>query len=111
MEVDPTYGYAVWNETGVVTLVAENCWWNDPSGPYHATLNPGGLGERVSDNVDFTPWITQTAKPIMGDISLNGEVMPYDASLVLQYMVGNITLDSKTTGCSGCFREWRGNKL
>ena len=45
--------------------------------------------------MDFTPWITETAKPIMGDVSLNGEVMPYDASLVLQHTVGNITLESK----------------
>ncbi|MDF1571241.1 MAG: dockerin type I domain-containing protein, partial [Bacteroidales bacterium] len=95
VDVDPTYGYAVWNETGVVTITAENCWWNDPSGPYHPTLNPGGLGERVSDNVDFDPWISQSSKPIMGDVSLNGEVMPYDASLVLQYTVGNITLEPK----------------
>jgi hypothetical protein len=95
VETDPTYGYAVWNETGVVTVTAENCWWNDATGPAHPTLNPDGLGERVSDNVDFTPWISQTAKPIMGDVSLNGEVMPYDASLVLQHTVGNITMDAK----------------
>ncbi len=95
VETNPTYGYGLWNETGSVTVLAENCWWNDASGPYNATLNPAGLGERVSNNVDFTPWITQTAKPIMGDVSLNGEVMPYDASLVLQHTVGNITLDAK----------------
>jgi len=95
VDVDPTYGYAVWNETGVVTITAENCWWNDPSGPYHPTLNPDGLGERVSDNVDFDPWISQSSKPIMGDVSLNGEVMPYDASLVLQHTVGNVTLEPK----------------
>ena len=95
VETNRTYGYAVWNETGTVTVEAKNCWWNDASGPYHATLNPGGLGERVSNNVDFTPWISQTAKPIKGDVSLNGEVMPYDASLVLQHTVGNIVLDAK----------------
>jgi parallel beta-helix repeat protein len=95
VDVDPTYGYAVWNETGVVTITAENCWWNDPTGPYHPTLNPDGLGERVSDNVDFDPWISQSSKPIMGDVSLNGEVMPYDASLVLQHTVGNVTLEPK----------------
>ena len=94
IDSDPS-GYAIWNETGVVTIVAEDCWWNDVSGPYHPTLNPGGEGERVSNNVDFDPWISQSAKPILGDVSLNGEVMPYDASLVLQHTVGNITLDSR----------------
>lgn len=97
METDPAIGYGVWNETGTVTIAAENCWWNDVSGPYHPSMNPDGLGERVSSNVDFTPWITETAKPIMGDVSLNGEVMPYDASLVLQHTVGNITLEAKQT--------------
>lgn len=100
VNLDPDNGYGVWNETGTVTVVAEDCWWNDASGPYNASLNPDGEGERVSDNVDFDPWISQTAKPILGDVSLNGEVMPYDASLVLQHTVGNITLDSKQEAVS-----------
>lgn len=37
---------------------AENNWWGDPTGPQHPTLNPGGLGNDVSDNVDFDPWLT-----------------------------------------------------
>jgi len=95
VDTNPDHGYGIWNENQVVTVVAQNCWWNDPSGPYNATLNPDGQGESVSDGVNFTPWVSQTAKPIMGDVSLNGEVMPYDASLVLQHTVGNITLDAK----------------
>ena len=31
-------------------------WWGDASGPYHAVLNPGGLGDGVSDGVSFAPW-------------------------------------------------------
>ena len=42
--------------TGVVINATYN-WWGDDSGPYHPTLNSGGLGDHVSDNVDFTPWI------------------------------------------------------
>jgi parallel beta-helix repeat protein len=93
--MDPTYGYGIWNETGSVVVTAENCWWDDDTGPYNATSNPSGEGVRVSDNVDFDPWITQPSQPVMGDVSLNGEVMPYDASLVLQSSVGNITLSSQ----------------
>lgn len=33
-------------------------WWGDPSGPYHPTTNPGGLGNSVSDNVLYDPWLT-----------------------------------------------------
>jgi len=35
---------------------ATDNWWGDDSGPYHATLNSAGLGNTVSDNVDFDPW-------------------------------------------------------
>ncbi len=37
---------------------ARNNWWGDATGPFHATLNPSGLGNPVSDNVDFVPWLT-----------------------------------------------------
>jgi parallel beta-helix repeat protein len=37
-------------------VVAEMQWWGDPSGPFHAALNPVGLGDPVSDNVGFSPW-------------------------------------------------------
>jgi hypothetical protein len=40
------------------TADARYNWWGDPSGPYHATLNPAGLGDSVSDYVDFEPWLT-----------------------------------------------------
>ena len=91
---DPTYGFGIYNQTATNTVTATNCWWNSNTGPKH-TSNPTGVGERVSDYVIFTPWATQLAKPVLGDVSMNGEVKPYDASLVLQYAAGNITLSSK----------------
>jgi hypothetical protein len=91
---DPNYGYGIYNQTTTNTVTATGCWWNSNTGPKHAS-NPGGLGERVSDYVNFTPWATQLAKPVLGDVSMNGEVKPYDASLVLQYAAGNITLSPK----------------
>jgi len=36
---------------------AKNNYWGDPSGPYHPTLNPAGLGDRVTDYVDFSNWL------------------------------------------------------
>jgi hypothetical protein len=44
------------NNTGIGTVLAENNWWGATSGPMHAT-NPSGTGCRVSDRVDFTPWL------------------------------------------------------
>jgi hypothetical protein len=95
---DPTYGYGIWNQTSTNTVTAENCWWNHNTGPKNATSNPAGQGERVSDNVDFTPWATQLAKPVLGDVSMNGEVKPFDASLVLQHAVASIVLTEKQKG-------------
>jgi len=39
------------------TIDCENNWWGDATGPYHPTANPGGLGDTVSDYVDFDPWL------------------------------------------------------
>ena len=44
------------NNTSGNLVNAENNWWGDASGPHHATLNPSGTGNAVSDNVDFDPW-------------------------------------------------------
>jgi hypothetical protein len=47
---------ALSNSTAI-TLNAENNWWGDESGPYNATSNPSGLGDEVSNYVDFDPWL------------------------------------------------------
>lgn len=35
-------------------------WWGDSTGPHHPLLNPGGLGDEVSDRVLFDPWRATT---------------------------------------------------
>jgi hypothetical protein len=45
---------------GTGTLNAICNWWGTATGPYHPTANPGGTGDDVSDNVVFTPWVTET---------------------------------------------------
>lgn len=49
--------YGIYNATTNLINV-ENNYWGSASGPYHPTLNPSGTGNQVSDNVDFTPWLT-----------------------------------------------------
>lgn len=46
---------------------AKNNSWGDPTGPYNATTNPSGLGDAVSDDVDFTPWLTTCASGPTGN--------------------------------------------
>jgi hypothetical protein len=50
--------YGVRNITPSLTISAENNWWGHSSGPYHPVTNPGGLGDLVSDFVDYEPWST-----------------------------------------------------
>ena len=57
VEDNTTWGV---NNMHSAMLDATDNWWGDDSGPYHATLNPTGAGDPVSDNVGFTPWIDKS---------------------------------------------------
>jgi predicted Zn-dependent protease len=50
--------YGFFNSTSATTT-AENNYWGTSTGPYHATLNPSGTGNEVSNYVDFSPWLGQ----------------------------------------------------
>ncbi|PKL48086.1 MAG: hypothetical protein CVV39_04885 [Planctomycetes bacterium HGW-Planctomycetes-1] len=40
-----------------VEINAEYNSWGDASGPYNSASNPDGMGDAVSDNVDYSPWL------------------------------------------------------
>jgi len=96
-DFDDNYYFAINNVDKSFTIMAENCWWGSNLGPIQ-TNTPGNgtsVQELVTDEVDYTPWKTNgPASPLMGDVSLNGLVQAYDASLILQKVVGSITLNS-----------------
>lgn len=75
-------------------VTAEINWWGDASGPYHATLNPCGLGNAVTDNVDFSPWYFQS-----GMTTLNG-IPPVTLTAVPDYatVTGAPVIFSTTAG-------------
>jgi|GEM_PF-2990527 len=52
-------------------------WWGDPTGPYHSSENPFGLGDEVEGNFVFSNWLT--APPGEEEVS---EIDP----LLLEYM-------------------------
>jgi len=89
--------FGIKNTNPSITINAENNWWGDLSGPYDGSddtgsgglYNPAGLGNEVSDYVDYDPWITSVQYPLLGDVSLNGEIHAYDASLILSYLIGD----------------------
>jgi len=50
-------GFGIRNDTPARTVNARQQAWGHPTGPYHPSRNPMGLGDRVSDGVDFEPWL------------------------------------------------------
>jgi hypothetical protein len=42
---------------GEETVDAIYNWWGHASGPYHPMANPSGIGNPVSNDVDFEPWL------------------------------------------------------
>ncbi len=89
--------FAIDNVDKSFVINAENCWWGSNLGPVQSSTQGDGTSaqEIVTDAVDYIPWKTIGAgNPLMGDVSLNGIVQAYDASLVLQNVVGSLTLNS-----------------
>jgi hypothetical protein len=90
------FGVQVWSWWVYMPITevfnAENNWWGSASGPYHSTLNPSGTGDKVSDNVDFTPWATWT--PPCGPPPVGGEWVPVNAIQMLVQLVSSIVATS-----------------
>lgn len=60
-------------------------WWGDPSGPHHATANPSGKGNSVSDKVLFSPWV---APPTVNTQPAT-QVRVRSSTLNMNYTVGS----------------------
>jgi pimeloyl-ACP methyl ester carboxylesterase len=49
--------YGLYNSS-FAEVNAENNWWGDASGPYNLFNNINGSGNKVSNFIDFEPWLT-----------------------------------------------------
>lgn len=79
--------YGVNNVNKSFTIDARWNWWGNNSGPTIAS-NPGGTGQAITDSVNYSSFLGSGASnPIEGDVSLNGSVSAFDASLILEYVV------------------------
>lgn len=84
--------YGVQNVDQAFIIDARYNYWGSDTGPTHAS-NPGGTGDAVTDRVDYSDFTTGGfTNPLMGDVSLNGHIQAYDASLILQHAASVITL-------------------
>ncbi len=63
-------GYGVYNDTTTV-VDATNDWWGAASGPFHPTQNPSGTGNRVSDYVNFAPYLSYDPMAVVPTPSLS----------------------------------------
>ncbi|OYV87592.1 MAG: hypothetical protein B7Z63_02125, partial [Ignavibacteriae bacterium 37-53-5] len=87
-------GYGVNNVNKSFNIDARWNWWGSNTGPTHAS-NPGGTGEGITDSVRYSPYLGAGASnPVEGDVSLNGSVQAFDASLILKYVVAPVGPDS-----------------
>lgn len=93
-------------------IVATSNWWRDASGPF-----PAGLGDAVSGNVDYTPWLTRfpTCAPArLTDLSpanmwiglKNSDDVGTKFDLLAQVLINNVVvgsgeLDAVNGGSSG----------
>jgi parallel beta-helix repeat protein len=67
--------------SGTTPLNATNCDWGSPSGPLDASddrasggwYNPNGLGDKVSDHVNYIPWAGLAQRPLRGDYDGDGK--------------------------------------
>ncbi len=93
--------FAINNTGNAFCVNAEGNWWGAASGPNDASATldlcslgaNAGAGDIVSNNVDYLPFATSSVQnPLLGDVSLNGQVLAYDASLTLQYVAALISL-------------------
>ncbi|MEW6481401.1 MAG: right-handed parallel beta-helix repeat-containing protein [bacterium] len=57
---DLTKGYGVYHDGSSGTISATYNWWGANSGPEHPITNPSGQGDKVSDWVDYRPYLTGT---------------------------------------------------
>jgi len=64
-------GINVTHPTNYTTDASFN-WWGDNSGPYHGSENPDGKGDRVSDYVEFDPWLREPVTIYVDDDAPEG---------------------------------------
>ena len=99
-DFDDNYYWSVNNVNKSFVIDATNCWWGSNLGPIQTNTQGNGTStqELITTSVNYLPYKTSGAtNPAMGDVSLNGTIQAYDASLVLQKVVGSITLNSTQT--------------
>lgn len=62
------------------SIDATNNWWGEPSGPRHAS-NPGGIGDKVSDKVNFNPFLGEPVGNTLAEFEITEFTIPATANV------------------------------
>ena len=84
-EISGNSSYGLNNE-GVGEVTAEYNYWGDKSGPQVAT-NPTGAGDKITMNIDYTPWSFGATLPVKEITAMTGNSVTWHADTV--YVVKN----------------------
>jgi parallel beta-helix repeat protein len=93
--------FGIYNADPSVEVNALDTWWGHLSGPQHATKNPEGQGNDVSDYVLFQPWSSQpnnsgaVGVDDASDLNKDFEVLPCYPNPFIERT--NIEVDLKTS--------------
>jgi len=68
--------YGMYSDIAYLAVDATSNWWGDQSGPYHATLNPDGTGNAVTDNILFEPWVGEYHVTLVSSATLTNCTTP-----------------------------------
>jgi parallel beta-helix repeat protein len=88
--------YGIKNEDKSFDVNATECWWGNNNGPIVTDDEVQNENEQelITSGVNYIPWKNLGAiNPAMGDVSLNGLIQAYDASLILKHTVELISLN------------------
>jgi hypothetical protein len=75
---------------GEATVDATYNWWGHASGPFHPSDNPDGIGNPVSNGVDFDPWLE--AAPVIQTIVDGGTITALAAADIIVDVTGTATI-------------------
>jgi parallel beta-helix repeat protein len=100
--------YGVLNEDSSLTIDAQYNWWGHDTGPFDPLDNPGGQGDRVSQWVDYTPWLDIQVPYVCGDANTDSSVTVVDVIFLINYLfkdgpppepidIGNVNCDEEMT--------------
>jgi parallel beta-helix repeat protein len=103
--------YGIYNDSGLLINATSN-WWGDATGPYDGSgdnevppctdnpwteINANGLGDAVSEGVDYCPWLTTpcTGQPVGGElfpVNKLGVLAPWLALALLLALGGGLVM-------------------